>query len=84
MGPLALSDVIGLDVVLAMAQSLQGELNDKRFRPPSLLRCLVLAGHLGRKTEMGLYDYRGAEPVENRVLRQGLGPLAPDSHGVTA
>jgi 3-hydroxybutyryl-CoA dehydrogenase len=85
MGPLALSDHIGLDVLLAMAQSLHGELDDKRFRAPSLLRRLVLAGHLGRKSKMGLYDYRGPEPVENRVLRQGLGPsLAPDSHRVTA
>jgi 3-hydroxybutyryl-CoA dehydrogenase len=72
MGPLALSDLIGLDVVLAMAQSLQGELNDKRFRAPSLLRSLVLAGHLGKKTGVGLYDYRGPEPVENRILQRNL------------
>jgi 3-hydroxybutyryl-CoA dehydrogenase len=72
MGPLALSDLIGLDVVLAMAQSLQGELDDKRFRAPSLLRRLVKAGQLGRKTGLGLYDYRGPEPVENRGAFQGL------------
>jgi 3-hydroxybutyryl-CoA dehydrogenase len=72
MGPLALSDVIGLDVVLAMARSLQGELDDKRFRAPSLLRRLVSAGHLGRKTGLGLYDYRGPEPVENDLLRRDL------------
>jgi 3-hydroxybutyryl-CoA dehydrogenase len=68
MGPLALSDLIGLDVVLAMAQTPQSELEDRRFRPPSLLRRLVLAGHLGKKTGVGLYDYRGAEPVENPIL----------------
>ncbi len=65
MGPLALSDLIGLDIVFAMAQSLSAELRDKRFRAPSLLRRLVLAGHLGKKTGLGLYDYRGAEPVPN-------------------
>jgi 3-hydroxybutyryl-CoA dehydrogenase len=65
MGPLALSDFIGLDVVLAMAQSLGTELRDRRFRVPSLLRRLVLAGKFGRKTGVGLYLYGGAEPLEN-------------------
>ena len=72
LGPLALADLIGLDVVFAMAQSLHGELGDKRFRAPSLLRRLVLAGHLGRKTKMGLYDYSGREPMPNPMLRANL------------
>jgi 3-hydroxybutyryl-CoA dehydrogenase len=65
MGPLALSDLIGLDVVFAMAQTLNAELRDKRFRAPSLLRRLVLSGQLGKKSGVGLYDYRGETPVEN-------------------
>jgi len=72
LGPLALSDLIGLDIVFAMAQTLSIELRDKRFKPPTLLRRLVLAGNLGKKTKLGLYDYRGAEPTENREIRTAL------------
>jgi 3-hydroxybutyryl-CoA dehydrogenase len=77
LGPLALSDLIGLDIVFAMAQTLSAELRDKRFKPPTLLRRLVLAGNLGKKTKLGLYDYRGAEPVENAEIRAALAS-APD------
>jgi 3-hydroxybutyryl-CoA dehydrogenase len=69
LGPLALSDLIGLDVVFAMAQTLSQELRDKRFRAPALLRRLVIAGQLGKKSKLGLYDYRGAEPQENPECR---------------
>ncbi|MGO8998622.1 MAG: 3-hydroxyacyl-CoA dehydrogenase family protein [Polyangiaceae bacterium] len=72
LGPLALSDLIGLDIVFAMAQTLSNELRDKRFKPPTLLRRLVLAGHLGKKAKLGLYDYRGAEPTENPDIRAGV------------
>jgi 3-hydroxybutyryl-CoA dehydrogenase len=65
MGPLALADFIGLDVVFAMAQSLAASLGDRRFRAPHLLRRLVLAGHHGKKTRLGIYDYRSGEPFEN-------------------
>lgn len=58
MGPLALADLIGLDVVYAMAKLLYKEFGDDRFRPPALLRRLVQAGHLGKKTGLGLYDHR--------------------------
>ncbi len=75
LGPLALSDLIGLDIVFAMAQSLAAELRDKRFRAPHLLRRLVLAGHLGKKTKLGLYDYRGAEPVENPEIHAAVHAL---------
>jgi 3-hydroxybutyryl-CoA dehydrogenase len=69
MGPLALADLIGLDVVFAMAKTMHHELRDSRYRSPSLLRRLVLAGHLGRKTERGIYDYTdAANPVVNAAL----------------
>ncbi len=74
LGPLALSDLIGLDVVLAMAQSLQNEHVDKRFHPPSLLRRLVLRGHLGKKSGIGIFDYRGEDPVENPLVRAAAVP----------
>jgi 3-hydroxybutyryl-CoA dehydrogenase len=72
LGPLALSDLIGLDIVFAMAQTLSSELRDKRFKPPTLLRRLVLAGHLGKKAKLGIYDYRGAEPAENPEIRAAV------------
>lgn len=68
MGPLALADLIGLDVVFAMARTLHDELRDQRYRPPSLLRRLVLAGHLGRKAGRGVYDYRGDEVTVNPAI----------------
>ena len=76
MGPLALCDLIGLDVVLAMAKTLSVELNDPRYRAPSLLRRLVLEGHLGRKTKLGFYDYASKEPVANAAIERGNGRAA--------
>jgi 3-hydroxybutyryl-CoA dehydrogenase len=69
MGPLALADLIGLDVVLAMAKTMHAELRDTRYRSPALLRRLVLAGHLGRKAGRGIYDYTNAAmPVVNPAV----------------
>src|SRR5262249_46612673 len=48
MGPLALADAIGLDVVYAMARTLYSELHAARYSPPALLRRLVQLGHLGK------------------------------------
>jgi len=69
MGPLALADLIGLDVVFAMAKTMHHELRDSRYRSPSLLRRLVLAGHLGRKSGRGVYDYTdAANPMVNPAI----------------
>ncbi len=57
MGPLTLSDMIGLDVMLWTAESLHDEYNEAFYAPPPLLRRMVTAGHLGRKTGQGFYRY---------------------------
>jgi len=62
MGPLALADFIGLDIVFHMASLLQHEYKEPRFAPPPLLRRMVLAGYLGRKSGMGFYDYGQTPP----------------------
>ncbi|MFQ5653822.1 MAG: 3-hydroxyacyl-CoA dehydrogenase family protein [Planctomycetota bacterium] len=56
MGPLRLTDLVGLDVRLAIAEHLQKELGE-RFRPPALLRKMVRAGRLGKKSGRGFYDW---------------------------
>jgi 3-hydroxybutyryl-CoA dehydrogenase len=61
-GPLALADAIGLDIVYAMAKTLHRELADRRYSPPALLRRLVLSGYLGKKSGLGIYDY-SIEPL---------------------
>ncbi|GLK77900.1 3-hydroxybutyryl-CoA dehydrogenase [Methylopila jiangsuensis] len=66
MGPLQLADFIGLDTCLSIMQVLYEGLADSKYRPCPLLVKYVEAGWLGRKTQRGFYDYRGAEPVPTR------------------
>lgn len=57
MGPLTLLDFVGLDTCLFIADAMYEEYKDPRYAAPPLLRRMVLAGHLGRKSGKGFYDY---------------------------
>ena len=57
MGPLALADLVGLDTLLAVLEGLHQELGEDKYRPAPMLRKMVRAGHLGRKSGRGFYDY---------------------------
>jgi 3-hydroxybutyryl-CoA dehydrogenase len=58
-GPLALADLVGLDVCLAIMTTLYREFGDTKYRPCPLLQKMVRAGYLGRKTGKGFYEYAG-------------------------
>ncbi|MHA2071148.1 MAG: 3-hydroxyacyl-CoA dehydrogenase family protein [Candidatus Thorarchaeota archaeon] len=66
MGPLTLADFVGLDTMLYISDYFVDEFKDSKYRAPALLRKMVRAGWLGRKTGKGFYDYSGDKPVPNR------------------
>lgn len=63
MGPFTLLDFVGLDTTYFITHVMYEEYQEKRFASPPLLRKMVLAGRLGRKTGAGFYDYSGEKPV---------------------
>jgi 3-hydroxybutyryl-CoA dehydrogenase len=63
MGPLTLSDFVGLDTIASIGEIMFDEYREKRYAPPPILRKLVSAGFYGRKSGRGFYDYSGDEPV---------------------
>jgi 3-hydroxybutyryl-CoA dehydrogenase len=68
MGPLTLSDFVGLDTLGAIADVMFDEFRERRFAKPPLLRKMLAAGWYGRKSGMGFYDYSGEQPVPNPGL----------------
>ena len=63
MGPFTLGDFVGLDTLAKIGDIMFDEYREKRFAAPPLLRRMVTAGHYGRKSGQGFYDYSGEEPV---------------------
>jgi 3-hydroxybutyryl-CoA dehydrogenase len=63
MGPLTLADFVGLDTLTSISEVMQDAYGEERFAAPQTLRKLVDAGHYGRKTGRGFYDYSGDAPV---------------------
>jgi 3-hydroxybutyryl-CoA dehydrogenase len=57
MGPLALADFIGIDTCVSIAEILFDEFGDARYAPPPIMKRMVAAGQLGRKSSRGVYDY---------------------------
>ena len=68
MGPFTLLDYVGLDTVERVAEVMFDEYREQRFAPPPLLRRMVLARHLGRKSGRGFYDHSSDPPVPSKLL----------------
>src|SRR5579863_7889958 len=69
MGPLTLNDFVGIDTTYYIAEIMFNEFREKRFAPPPLMKRMVLAGMLGRKSGKGFYDYADPKnPKPNRLL----------------
>jgi 3-hydroxybutyryl-CoA dehydrogenase len=80
MGPLTLMDLIGLDLCVEVLEVMYDETRDRRYAPASLLKRLVMAGHLGRKSGRGYYTYDGSAATP-AVLVPMLAPAAvPERH----
>ena len=63
MGPLTLLDFVGLDTVVLIGEIMFAEYREERYAPPTLLRRMVAAGWLGRKSGKGFYDYGVTPPA---------------------
>jgi 3-hydroxybutyryl-CoA dehydrogenase len=63
MGPLTLADFVGLDTLAAIAEVMEADYGEERFGAPPTLKKLVAAGHYGKKSGRGFYDYSGEAPV---------------------
>jgi len=68
MGPLTLSDFVGLDTLGSICDVMFDEFRERRFAQPPILRKMLAAGWYGRKSGMGFYDYSGDDPVPNPGL----------------
>ncbi len=79
MGPLTLNDLVGLDTTLSIAEIMFDEFKEKRFAPPALMKRMVTAGFLGRKSGRGFYDYSVEPPRPNDFLAGR--PAAPRPGG---
>ena len=66
-GPFEMADRIGVDKVLKWMNNLYSEFGDQKYKPSPIIKRLVRAGHLGRKTSLGFYRYEGQEAVEQAV-----------------
>jgi 3-hydroxybutyryl-CoA dehydrogenase len=71
MGPFQLLDFVGLDTTFSVGEIMFTEYRERRFAPPPTLRKLMAAGHLGRKSGRGFYDYSSDEPVPMDRLHEG-------------
>jgi 3-hydroxybutyryl-CoA dehydrogenase len=69
MGPLRLTDLVGLDVRLHIAEYLHGQLGSETFRPPEILRQMVRDGKLGKKSGEGFYKWSEAEPARRAYTK---------------
>lgn len=69
MGPFTLGDFVGLDTLYRIAVIMYDEYKEKRFAPPPLLKRMYIAGHHGRKTGRGFYDYSDDEPTVSDFVR---------------
>jgi 3-hydroxybutyryl-CoA dehydrogenase len=69
MGPLTLNDFVGLDAAYCIAEIMFNEFREKRFAPPPLMKRMVMAGMLGRKSGKGFYNYADPKnPIPNDML----------------
>ena len=68
MGPLTLSDFVGLDTLGAICDAMFDEFRERRFARPPILHKMLAAGWAGRKSGMGFYDYSGEVPAPNPAL----------------